>query len=367
MEQPRETVPIKRLIPLLSDPDRFIRYSARVAIEHGDVEKHRALLLAITEPRPLVEGMLAVVRAMKLDENAQAELLEREGALLGPKVEPALLCDVLRLIELTYLLGPQKAAAPASAKLRPILMTLFSVTTDSPANRETARLLAYLDEPRAVSAIALHQATVTDLKAQIHDAYCLRAMKNGWTPETKERLWSWYQKSSGWEGGYSFQGYLDMMIQELVGLMDAKEKDGYLGRAEQYPFPTRVLGKRKWARSGSQSGAIPAMASLYLKLGTAKRSGAVADLRALIVEKLGNSSRADAFVEGARELYGKNLEGGAAIRSPRPLRWRRIRRRRASRFWWRRLIHAIRTRPAWCCAGWGGCKRCPRGQRHSGG
>ena len=82
MQQPRETIPITKLIPLLADPDRFIRFAARVAIEHGEIEKHRAEILAIDEPRPLVEGMLALVRAMKLDEKQQDELLERETALL---------------------------------------------------------------------------------------------------------------------------------------------------------------------------------------------------------------------------------------------------------------------------------------------
>ena len=47
------------------------------------------------------------------------------------------------------------------------------------------------------------------------------------------------------------------------------------------------------------------MASLYVKLGAENRSGAVTDLRALIVEKLGNSPRADAQA-ALRELYSKN-------------------------------------------------------------
>ena len=37
-----------------------------------------------------------------------------------------------------------------SARLRPIVLALFSTSTDSPLNREAARLLAYLDEPAAV-------------------------------------------------------------------------------------------------------------------------------------------------------------------------------------------------------------------------
>ena len=56
---------------------------------------------------------------------------------------------------------------------------MFSTSTDSPANREIARLLAFLDEPKAVPMILAHQASVPDHAAQIHDAYCLRAIKRG--------------------------------------------------------------------------------------------------------------------------------------------------------------------------------------------
>ena len=60
MQQPRETIPIRRLMPLLADPDRWIRFAARVAIEHGDIEKERAWIMDSSEPRPLIEGMLAL-------------------------------------------------------------------------------------------------------------------------------------------------------------------------------------------------------------------------------------------------------------------------------------------------------------------
>ena len=192
----------------------------------------------------------------------------------------------------------------ASPRLRPIVLTLFSTSTDSPLNREAARLLAYLDEPSAVPLIVEHQASVSDLKAQIHDAYCLRAMKNGWTAETKERLWSWYQKSSGWEGGYSFQGYLDMMIQELVALLDARRKSNTWRGPRSFRFRrgcwfagwtsrrTRVRSLRSRRCMGSSAGGE----AIGVRLPTCVRS---------IIEKLGNDPQPVA--QGAlRELYQKN-------------------------------------------------------------
>ncbi len=302
MQQPREMIPIAKLIPLLAERDRFIRFAARVAIEHGEIEKHRGEILAVKEPRPLVEGMLALVRATKLDEAQQGELLERETALLASDVSSDVKCDVMRLISLSYLLGPRKADARASAKLRPVVLSLFSMKTDSPLNREAARLLTYLGEPSAVRLLVEHQTRASDRKGQIHDAYCLRVLKSGWNAETKQRLWAWYQMSSQWEAGYSFQGYLDFMIQELIALLDPGERELYLTRAEHFPFPTRVLVRGLDLEA--DTGAIRAIASLYGRL-DARRSDGVPELRSIIIEKLGGS-QSRAAAAALRELYKAN-------------------------------------------------------------
>jgi len=312
VQQPRDTIPIRKLMPLLADPDRWIRFAARVAIEHGDLGKDRAWIMATSDPRPLVEGILALVRASRLDEKQQEDVLRRLGDLLTSRrqLEPDLTCDLLRLIELTYLLGPLKAESPASAGLRPVLLGLFSTSVDSPVNRELARLLAFLDEPRAVPAILQHQATVSDHAAQIHDAYCLRAMKQGWAPESKQRLWAWYDKASNWEGGYSFQGYLDMMIQNLVALLDPQEREQFLSRGDQFPFPTRVLVRT--LNLDSEPRWLKALASLSGRLHSDKLTAMGSELRALIVEELGRSDRPEVHAT-LRDLYRREPDQRAAI------------------------------------------------------
>jgi len=302
MQQPGETIPIAKLQTLLGDRDRFIRFSARKAIEHGRIEEFAKLTSALAQPQPrlLVESLLAIVRASRLDERRQEDLLQTEMAILRNPLDPEIRADLLRVIELTYLLGPRKADAVASAPLRPILLGLFSTTVDTPATRETARLLAFLDEPRAVGPILEHQATVSDLKAQIHDAYCLRAIKHGWTEESKQRLWSWYQIASTWEGGYSFRGYLDRMTQELAGLLDQPERERYLAVGERFPFPTGVLVRS--IQLDSDSRWVPALISLYGRIRSNERAGMKADLCALIIEKLGKSTRPEAQ-SAVRDLY----------------------------------------------------------------
>ena len=312
MQQPAATIPVPKLLPLLDDPDRWIRFAARVAIEHGDVREYRSRILAIREPRALVGGMVALVRSAALDEKQQDEIRGGAAALLtaGPRLEPDLACDTLRLIELTYLLGPRKTGAADSAALKAILLGLFSTDVDSPFNREAARLLAFFGEPKAVAALLEHQARSPDLKAQIHDAYCLRAMKRGWGPESKSRLWAWYQAASVWDGGYSFQGYLDMMIQDLVALLDQAERAQYLAQGDKFPFPTRVLVRSLDLESFSRS--VPALTALYDRLRSGTRTEMKSDLQALIVEKLGSTPRPEAHVV-LREFFRLDSENRERI------------------------------------------------------
>ena len=208
--------------------------------------------------------------------------------------------DLLRLIELTILLGPHKADATPLGALKPLLLRRLSTSIDSPTNREIARLLAFLDEPGAVAAILAHQASVPDHAAQIHDAYCLRALKKGWTARDKQQLWSWFEAASRWEGGYSFSGYLDYMVQKLVELLSLQERDQMLARGEAFPFPTRVLVRE--LSIDRETRFVPTLASLYRRLIAAPAAGVQGeDLRALIVEKLGRSPMSTAH-SALREL-----------------------------------------------------------------
>jgi len=315
IQQPAGEIPVEKLIPLLSDPDRSIRFAARVAIEHADLNRHREELLGLGDTRARIEGMLAVVRATRLDRAAQDELLKREIGLLSERTDPDVERDLLCLIELTLLLGPQKAEAPGLAPLKSLLLKRFSTSTDTPVNREIARLLAFLDEPRAVAAIVVHQASVPDRSAQIHDAYCLRAMKLGWTGKDKERPWTWYESASRWEGGFSFLGYLDYMIQELVALLTETERDQMLARGETYPFPTRVLVRE--LNIDREARFVPTLVSLYRRVITAPGAGVQGeDLRSLILEKLGRSALPEAH-SAPRELAvpPRSARSTAACRS----------------------------------------------------
>ncbi len=206
--------------------------------------------------------------------------------------------DLLRLIALTFLLGPHDdLARPSAGALPSELLRVFREAADDEGNRpiawESARLLAFLDVPEAVDTILKAQEAADGEHAtQIHFAYCLRAMKNGWNPKNRRQLWAWYEKASRWDGGFSFLGYLDFMVQELVARLTPEERGRYLADGAVFPFPTRVLVRR--LDPDAEPDRIGELTRLSAQLEKATNTGAANELRALILEKLGQSAQPEA-------------------------------------------------------------------------
>ncbi|MBN9172456.1 MAG: hypothetical protein J0I50_11255, partial [Microbacterium sp.] len=85
-----EAIPVPALLPLLGEPDRFLRSAARTAIEHAGPGRFRDALLAVDGPRAKLDAMLALARATTLDQAAQDDLFDRELVLLRETLDPAL-------------------------------------------------------------------------------------------------------------------------------------------------------------------------------------------------------------------------------------------------------------------------------------
>ena len=290
LQQPAETIPVLALLPLLAEQDRFIRFAARTAIEHAGPERFRDALLAVDAPRAKVEAMLALVRGSQLDAAAQNNLFERQLVLLRETLDAGLQLDLLRLIQLTYLLGPQKGEAAVSDDFRQRMLAMFTESADTPVNRELARLLAFLDAPEAPAAILAHQAAAAaadNRPAQIHDAYCLRAITQGWDAAAKQSYWAWFETASHWDGGFSYLGYLDMMLHEFLPRLSDEERAALLAQGETHPFPTRVLARELDVDGKPESVAL--LASLYERLRGSSENPNADDLKATIVERLGRS------------------------------------------------------------------------------
>jgi len=293
---------IATALPHLSHPDRFIRYAARVALEHQPLALWRDRALAHPDPAGRITAAIAVAR-----QGEPADQSAIFAALDGIDPEPlddAGRLDLARACELAIVrLGdpPAEVRARIAEKVAPWfpsgsfdldrelssllvavrapgivprLVSMLAVPTESAGQTNLAPDeddLRRLVERNATygSAVRSSLERRSDL-IQIHYAYVLRTVreKEAWSPEDRKAYLDWFARSREWGGGNSFQKFLvNIETESLEGLSDteklALEATGIRKAYVPPPLPKPEGPGRKWtvaevlarAEAGLQPGA----------------------------------------------------------------------------------------------------------------
>lgn len=258
--------------PLLDHPDRYLRYAARIALEHQPVAQWQEQALSEKRPHALREAILALARSgadKSLAPRLIDQLLTQDWAGLDT---PAKL-DWLRACGLVFIrLGePEPAVAQ---KLLARLDAQFPAPDDF-VNRELARLLIYLKSPtivakaiegmekakdapeEAVSEAQLarggrYTAAIVEMqkqpshKQQIYYAFNLRAATVGWTPALYDRYFAWFAQALAWKGGNSFAGFLRNARDEVLAtIAEPVDRERLLALATSTSAALRELPRAK--------------------------------------------------------------------------------------------------------------------------
>ena len=252
------TKAIRAAFAFIDHPDRFVRYAARVALEHQDVKLWQDGVLDLTNPEALITGAVALARqGGKAIEPKLIRALERlDLAKLsdGQKVE------LLRAWQLVFIRMGEPDAATA-LRLAAKFSAAFPSRSD-PENRELAALLVYLKAPGiAGKLIALMEGgdlsaaeDLSDLIARnpgyggaiaqmmknrpeatnIHYAFVLRNLKSGWTIDQRKAYFRWLDKARQWSGGASYGGFINNI-----------DKDAYENATDPERLAVEAAGARK--------------------------------------------------------------------------------------------------------------------------
>lgn len=227
----------------LGHPDRFVRWAARVAIEHQDlntwpVEK----LKDETNPDTLLTAALAGARVG--GEKAREQVLKMLGRVVKQPLSEAQRLEALRVLSLVFI----RTGAPAGEMKSKIVEVLDPVfpTENRTLNAEMCEMLIYLEAPSAAAkTIALLEAAPTQ-EEQLHYVKALRGLKTGWTPELRKTYFSWFLKAASYKGGASFQGFVKNIRDEAVANLDATAKAGVqpiLDTVPKIKTPQEVLAE----------------------------------------------------------------------------------------------------------------------------
>ena len=224
--------------PYLKDTDRFIRYAARIAVEHQPVSEWQAKALAEKDPVTLTQAMIALARNGSKD--AKGGILNALMSVNYGALSESQQIDLLRAIELTlYRMGKPDAAQ--NTRLISYLESKYPAGANE-LNRSLSKILVFIGDPEAVNkTLALmdvskddpsYQKTATQSSdlilrnqqygldvanmlahqppaQQIYLATVLSSAKAGWTPETREKYFKYFYTFLERKGGNSYTGYIN--------------------------------------------------------------------------------------------------------------------------------------------------------------
>jgi putative heme-binding domain-containing protein len=231
--------------PYLNHEDRFIRFAARVALEHQDPKTWRDRALAEKDPQKALAALLALVRVSAsdpfhrsassppVDEALKHRIFEALERLEWDRLSDDLRIELLRVWEVALnRLGPPPAAEKKRLALR--FDSVYPARSRE-ENAELCALLVYLESPNVIAKSLKMMAEAPTQEEQLEYARSLRVLKTGWTLPQRQEYFSWLLKAANYKGGNSFRGFLRIIKDDAVATLTAKEKDGLKTLLEAHP------------------------------------------------------------------------------------------------------------------------------------
>lgn len=234
--------------PHLGHEDRNIRYAARLAIENQDLSLWQERVLSETDARRLIYGVIALSRHG--DPSLSGKIVAKLSSIPFASLEPDDRLALLRAYSLCFT-RLEKPTPGDIAKTIAQLDPHYPAKDDS-TNAELCRVLCYLDAPTVVEkTIKLMQSTQTQTVAydkamlersgeygeailklmsntpnsrNIHYAYALRRVQNGWTLADRKYYFGWLNETLEKGGGKSFAGYIRAIRQDAIDHLPPEAK-----------------------------------------------------------------------------------------------------------------------------------------------
>jgi putative heme-binding domain-containing protein len=216
--------PVADIYALLNDPDRFVRWAGRIALEHTPRVEWKDRVLKETNPLGALEGMLAWVRTADKAESLQP-LIDKQFAML--KQTNLSIENKLRLFR-TVMYTTTEIAGGLSAAQREQLYGLVAnqfPAQDERLNRELALLIGYSNQPPGIGELLAAMPKGNDNQAlQLQYLYGLRMLKQGWTPAQKVQLAEVLGRASKWRGGAQFINFVGQFFDSVADLYATDEE-----------------------------------------------------------------------------------------------------------------------------------------------
>ncbi|MDA1013225.1 MAG: c-type cytochrome [Planctomycetota bacterium] len=238
---------VKQAWPHLRSSDRFIRYAARIALEHRPLEEWAKNAFEETDQQAVLTAMLAVARKFNREIRgkepdidslvpswlaAVSEDLNRAGyrrrilTHLNEHTKTETMSvqqrlERLRVLTLTFL----RLGHPDGTERQSLINRISKTypTGIQELDSESAQMLVYLQAPYATKLIVEQLVKAPTQEQQIDIAKSLRHQKVGWTPELRRTYFEWCAQATGYRGGASFTTFVQRIREDAITTLTAAE------------------------------------------------------------------------------------------------------------------------------------------------
>ncbi len=232
--QPADAKEIDLIWLRLSDHDRFLRFAARVALEHQDPKLWAAKALTDLGADRTIPALLALTRV-----SASCPQHDPERKKMGDPALRGKILESLARFDFTKLTTEQRLDL---VRVYHVLFNRFGPPTDDerkawlakyePAfptgqrfvDGELLQVFVYLQGPKAAAKGVKLLADAPTQEEQMEYARALRMLKDGWTPELRKPYFEWFVKAQTYKGGNSFAKFVLMMKADAEKTLTDAEK-----------------------------------------------------------------------------------------------------------------------------------------------
>lgn len=235
---------IKKAWPYLNHKDRFIRYAARIVLEHQRSNLWQKKALNESDPGKRIPALLALARIKGI---APAQRVEGQSvdSSMGEKILNSLLeikwsslkgqeqLDYVRTIQIALIRFDSTSEATRKALIAKLDPTFPAETFE--LNWLLCETLSFLQAPNTAAKGMALIASAESQEPQMQYARSLRMLKTGWTPELRKQQLNWFLKAANYRGGASFGKFIEFIRNDSLATFTAAEKKQHAALIDKSP------------------------------------------------------------------------------------------------------------------------------------
>ncbi len=241
--------------PNLKHEDRFVRYAARIAVEHQPVGTWQERALKETDPQILMQAMIALARHGK--PALKNKMIQALVKIDYDKLSASQQIDIVRVFEvLIFRMGKPEGAAkdqvvayldphfPSQSNEldRVLSKVLIHIGATGSIEKTVALLATAKDEPmeKTVSASSdlimrnpQYGLDIAEMLSKVPPAQqtylatVLSEASSGWTPALQDQYFKWFANAFTYKGGRSYIGFIDKARKKALAHTPADKTNYY--------------------------------------------------------------------------------------------------------------------------------------------